>query len=447
VTLKLLKKIEDDCHEFKPILAEIEDSPVSPLGRSTFWILMAVILFTLLWLCLGQIDVVVSARGKVVPTGEVKTLQPLETGVIRNILVSEGQFVKKGQPLVEIEPALTQPALASSETDFEHVTLETERLSATLDGKPFIPPPPPKPVDFKLITTQRSLYRASTGNLEKRLASQREALKRLDAQVKALAEQQAQNKALLASAQAHEARLRPVMDIIPKNDYQRVVDEITGYQSKIVELDHEKEALSHQQAQVKAEMKGIEESFRTETLQELVDKQKQMTQLKAKLDETTLIHQRQTLVAPVDGYVDEVLIHTVGGVVTPAEKLLTLVPAQVPLLIQAEVLNQDIGFVRTGMPVAIKIDAYDFQKYGMLQGKVRHISNDSHDDEKNPAKGPVYEVEIQPQALALKQQSGKALKATSGMSLTAEIKVGERRIIEFFIYPIIKAWHDGISVR
>ena len=121
-----LKRIygKDDFHEFKPLLVEIEESPVSPIGRSIFWIIVAVILFTVLWLYFGKVDVVISARGKVIPDGEVKVLQPLETGVVDNILVKEGDFVKKGQTVMEIDPATVLPQLESSQQNLGQIQME-----------------------------------------------------------------------------------------------------------------------------------------------------------------------------------------------------------------------------------------------------------------------------------------------------------------------------------
>ena len=136
-------------------------------------------------------------------------------------------------------------------------------------------------------------------------------------------------------------------------------------------------------------------------------------------------------------------IHTIGGVVTPAQELIALTPADTPVVIKATVLNRDIGFIRKGMPVSLKIDTYDFQKYGILHGTVKSISQNSIEDEKL---GPVYEIYVKPTEYTLTIE-GKAQKLSTGMTLNAEIEIGERRIIEFFIYPLIKYLDEGISVR
>ena len=147
--------------------------------------------------------------------------------------------------------------------------------------------------------------------------------------------------------------------------------------------------------------------------------------------------------APADGYVANLFVHTVGGVVTPAQKLMVVVPNGAPLTIKATVLNKDIGFIKENMPVMIKIDTFDFQKYGILKGFVRNVSQHSIDDEKL---GPVYEVFVTPVETQLTVE-GKRAAMSSGMSVTSEITVSKRRIIEFFIYPIIKYLDEGIKVR
>jgi hemolysin D len=137
------------------------------------------------------------------------------------------------------------------------------------------------------------------------------------------------------------------------------------------------------------------------------------------------------------------LCHTTGGVVTPAEKLATIVPLDSPLLIRGLVQNKDVGFLRPAMSVSLKIDTFDFQKYGVLDGELLHISRDSIEDRKQ---GLIYEIYVKPRQKTLLVE-GKQTPISAGMSVTAEVKVGKRRIIEFFIYPLIKYLDEGISVK
>jgi hemolysin D len=430
--LKLLKP-KDDSHQFQPMLAEIEEDPGSPLGPLTFWAVVAVFGFFLIWSIMGQVDVVVSARGKVVPSGQVKLIQPLNGGVVGEILVKEGDLVHQGQPLVIIDPSTTAPQLASSQETLAHVQAEQSRLQAATGQGSFASD----------SGTQSRLYSASLAALTKQLQAKEKALAGLSQQMQAKLVDAQMTRETLAINQQKEVRLQAVKDIIAREDYEKVQTEIITGQNKLKALAHELEQLRFQQQQIQEEMAFLKEEFESKSLTELSDKEKQITQLKASIQESSFKHARQTLVAPVDGYVHELFIHTVGGVVTPAQKILSIVPLKAPLDIEAIVANKDIGFVKVGMPVAIKVDTFDFQKYGTLKGKVTRIDPDSKDD---PKQGPIYTMHVSPEQQQLFVDGHwQALKA--GLSVTGEVKTGKRRIIEFFIYPLIKHLDEGLSVR
>jgi hemolysin D len=410
---------KDDVHEFKPTMAEIEEQPTSPLKRVIFWVVVATIVFFGVWMYFGKVDVVVSARGLVIPEGDVKILQPLDTGVVSAILCREGDFIKKDQVLMEIDPSMTAPDLESKEKSFKYLELEKQRLNATIGKGGFNPDS--KNNDRESIVTQKELYQSSLAGLRKQLEAKQAELNRTDEEAKSAVKDRTYNASLLELAKDKEKRLKAVVDIIPRNDYEKAVNEVLTYENNVGQLTHKLEGLAQQRSQLLSELDYIKENFRTTVLKEYSDKHK----------------------LSVDGYVSNLYFHTIGGVVTPAQKLMTVVPRSAPLVIKATVLNKDIGFVKEGMPVSVKIDTFDFQKYGILKGVVRNISKHSTEDEKL---GPVYEVFIDPINTTLLVE-GKQVPMTSGMSLTAEVKVSKRRIIEFFIYPLVKYLDEGIKVR
>lgn len=419
----IFKESSDDSHEFLPIIAEIEEEPVNPLGRTMFWILVTLIGCTLLWLFFGKADVVVSARGKVIPDGEIKIIQPLETGVIRRILVKEGDFVRKGETLMEIDPSTTQPHLESLKANLEYINLERKRLNAASNGGPF------GEANSDSARTQKSLYQTSLADLRNQLQAKRKEIQGIDEEISNYGKQ-------LSINLAKEQRMNKVSDIIAKNDLEKVKAENTDYRSKIEEL-------RHQRAKAQEEANYIQSNFKTQNLNELADRDKKATEIDASIQEIEFRKKQQNIVSPVDGYVNTLLVHTVGGVVTPAEKLISVVPLNAPLIIKATVMNKDIGFIREKLPVLVKIDTFDFQKYGMINGVVKKVSKDSVDDQRL---GPIYDVYITPLNKTLMVE-GRETPISTGMSLTAEIKVNKRRIIEFFIYPMIKYWNQAIQVR
>lgn len=347
--MKILEKIknfilykENDAHEFEPLLAEIEQSPINPIGPTIFWLIIAIIVVSSCWMYFGKVDVVVTARGMVIPDGEQKLVQSLDKGVVSSILVKEGDYVEEGQVLTIINPAEHEPGL-------------------------------------------------ELNNIAEEQAKTKEEI--------------ASTKAKLSFAKDKKTRLSTVQDIIPKASYDEVCEQVT--------------VLSH-------ELKALESTY-----YELNNRKEQLEK------------QIQTIKAPIDGYVNKIEIHTIGGVVTPAQELMTIVPKDSKLVIKAKVMNQDIGFIEEGMDVSVKIDTFNFQKYGILKGVVTLVGVNSIEDERL---GPVYEVYIKPENTTLMVE-GKEQSIKSGMSSTNEINIGKRRIIEFFIYPLIKYLDESIKVR
>jgi hemolysin D len=430
-----------DKHEFTPLLVEIEDRPTSPLGRSLLWSILAFLVIALLWLFLATIDIVVSARGKIVPDGEIKTLQPVETGVIASIHIKEGQSVKKGEVLMEIDPSVTESDLSSKQQNLSLLELEIERLDALINNHSFNPSNTCK--DTAAITTQQMMYLSTKSAYDQQRQVIDEQIRQNNEATETAKADKSRLKQLLASAKEREARLKEVLDIIAKREYEDAKNQRVEYQEQLSMKEH---AIAQSQGRLREltqQLRLVTQEYRNRLLTELTQKSKEATALRTEVQTSLFRHAKQQIIAPVDGYVGKLLVHTVGGVVTPAEKLLTLIPKGVPLIIKATVLNQDIGFVTKEMEVAIKIDTFDFQKYGLIHGNVKHIADDAIEDEKL---GPVYEIAIAPNDTTLKGE-GKTLSIHPGMSVTAELKVGKRRVIEFFIYPMIKYLDEGLSVR
>lgn len=418
-----IMKKSDDSHEFLPIVSEIQEEPLNPLGRTMFWTLITLILFTVLWLFFGKADVVVSARGKVIPDGEIKIIQPLDTGVIKKILVKEGDFVKKGQTLMEIDSSTTQPQLESLKANLEYINLERKRLNATAKGGSL------KADNSAEESTQKGLYQSSLADLNNQLRAKNMEMRGIEEEISNYQHQ-------LSINSAKEKRMNSVADIIAKNDLEKVRAENMDYRSKIAELRHQK-------SKVQEESHYIRSNFKTQNFNELADRDKKATEMGANIKEIEFRKNQQNIISPVDGYVNTLLVHTTGGVVTPAQKLVSIVPIDIPLVVKATVMSKDIGFIKEGMPVLIKVDTFDFQKYGMINGTVKKIAKDSIEDQRL---GPVYDVYVTPLNKTLMVE-GKETPISTGMSLTAEIKVNKRRIIEFFIYPMIKYWNQAIQVR
>jgi len=432
---------KDDSHEFKPLLAEIEDEPLNPLGRTIFWIIVIALIFLGGWTWFGKVDVVVSARGKIIPVGEIKILQPLTAGVVSNILVKEGDFVKKNQVLMEIDPSSTEPELASMQENARQLELELMRLDAILNHKSFHPQS--ERYSSELVDVQQKLYISTMTRLQKQVQSKEEEHQQINEQLAGSEADYKRIQDLLDVARDKFERLEPVRDIVSNDQYAQAESELKSYRGNLVSAEHKVKELRVAAKRIQSELSVIVASERDKTLTEIADKQNKLNYLQANIEKTTYINAKQQLVAPVDGFINKLLIHTVGGVVSPAEKVIALVPAGSPLIISALVQNKDIGFITQGMEASVKVDTFNFQKYGTLDGRVSHVASDSVEDKEL---GLVYEVYVEPRNTSLMVE-GVSSPITIGMSVTTEIKVGKRRIIEFFIYPLIKYLDEGISVR
>ena len=427
-----LKKINDS-YEFKPLLSEIEETPVSPLGRFTFWTVTSLIIITISWLIIGKIDIVVTARGIVIPDGEAKIIQPLETGVIKEILVKEGDFVKKDELLVLIDTMTTDAQLKTIKENLKTSKQEAKRLEAQGVG-----------INFNSDNEiQKKLYDESLKALNSLIGVKNQEIKQIERQIDSNLAQKRDYENQLHSAIDREKRLSNVKDIIAYNDLREAKDRTVGLRESVIRTEAEISRLQAQKRQVQNEIVQLKADFKAQKLENLAETNKRINELESNKEQIEFSNINQKITAPVDGYIDKLMIHTVGGVVTPAQELIALTPSDMPILIKAQVLNKDIGFIKEGMPVSIKIDTYDFQKYGLLHGEVKSISQNSIEDEDL---GPVYEIYITPDENSM-LIDGKKQKISAGMTLNAEIKIGKRRIIEFFIYPLIKYMDEGVNVR
>lgn len=430
-----------DKHEFKPLLVEIEDRPLNPLGRALLWTVIAFMILGSLWLYIGKIDIVVSARGKIIPFGEIKVLQPIETGVISKILVREGELVHKGQVLLEIDPSVTETNLDSKQKNLELLEIETNRLIALIEDKPFI-----KPImstDVAVLATQQLIYDTTKlGFKQQKLLIEKQILQ-VKEQIKSAVIDKSRLEQHSENMKEKELNLLEVIDIIARSEYEAVHKEVIEYEEQIRMRAHDASQLNEKLNELDEQTLLITQEYQNKLLEELTQKRKEATLLKVEIESIEFQKAKQRITSPVDGYVSKLMVHTIGGVVTPAEKLIAIIPKDVPLVIQATVLNQDIGFIKEGMESAIKVDTFDFQKYGLIPATVSHVADDAMEDEKL---GPVYQIYLEPKKDYL-IVSGEKIYLNSGMSVTAELKVGKRRVIEFFIYPLIKYLDEGMSVR
>ncbi|MGH8682004.1 MAG: HlyD family type I secretion periplasmic adaptor subunit, partial [Burkholderiales bacterium] len=384
--------LEPDASEFAPAAVEIQSRPPAPLGRAIAVAIMAFMVAFVLWAVWAQFDVVASAAGKVVPSARVKVLQPLEPGIVKAIHVRDGQTVKQGEILIELDPTTTQADKTRLVRDVMETKIDLQRLIALSAGKPDLEGLPPD-ADPRIVATQQQLLLARLAEHQQRMAS-------LSADV---VRRRAEAAAIGATAQ----KLRSTLPLIQRRlamkeslAKQKYLSELSLIESRLEVVNHHKdiEAQTHRLREAQAGLAVAEQQrvqaeaeFRAKVFGDLAEAAKRLetaTQDLVKAEQRT---QQQTLVAPVAGIVHQLAVHTVGGVVTSAQPLLTIVPEGSSFEVEAQVLNRDIGFLRAGQPAAVKLDAFEYTKYGHIDGTIQWVGTDAVADQKM---GLVYPVRI-----------------------------------------------------
>lgn len=433
-----MKNHPNDIHEFKPLLIEIEDKPLNPLGRIILYLVLAIMIFGTAWLILAKVDVVVSAQGKVIPSGEIKILKPLESGVVSKIFVKESDRVKKGDILIQIDPTVTDASLSSKQDDLAVINSDITLLYALINESNLS-----KDELNKLNSSQLSLYNSQKQILASTYEGNKAKLNSAKLDIKANESEVNRLSLLLNKEEEAKIRLQKVLDLIAKKEYEEVSKNIINLkEQKDIALYRLKESNKKLEEIIEENEKAIK-TIKSSWIETSLSKEKEKRELSAQINAILFSNKTQQIKSPVDGFVGKLLIHTEGGVVSPNDNLISIVPSDAPLIIKASVLNKDIGFLKLGQEVAIKIDTFSFQKYGLLHGNIIEISKDAIEDEKL---GLIYEIKIKPNSLDIKVE-GEIKRLEIGMSVIAEVKTGKRRVIELFIYPIIKYMDEGLSVR
>lgn len=303
--LNSIKNINDS-YEFKPLLSEIEESPVSPLGRFTFWTVISLILVTILWLCIGKVDIVVNARGIIIPAGEAKIIQPLETGVIKQILVQEGDFVKKGQLLISIDASTTDAQLETVTRNLEQSKIEAKRLKAAGNNTPFTKDNNNKTEEYEI---QQKLYKENLAAMNSSVNAKQQEITQINRQINSAQAQKRAYEFQFKNANDRLHKLGNVIDIIAYNQYQEASDKANSLRESVTRIEAEIQRLYAQKQQINNEIAQIKADFKAQNLTVLSDTQKKINELEASKEQIEFSNINQKIIAPCDGYIDKLMIH------------------------------------------------------------------------------------------------------------------------------------------
>ena len=452
--------------EFLPAALEIVETPPSPLGRAVGATLIGLFVLALAWASLGHVDIVATAAGKIIPTGYSKVIQPFETGVVHAILVTNGQTVNAGDVLIELDSTINEGETNHLRGDLQSAQLDIARLRAALTDTddPIAAFHPPEGANPALVAMQRQFLVAQVAEHRAKIA--------------ALDGQRAQKEAELGTISATVDKLDAVIPTIEERvnirkalseysnrlQYFEVLQQLTeSQQERLVQKSHLKEAKAAVAAIIETRGQTNAEYRRT-LFGELAETERKAAGFAADLSKAEQRTKLQQLTAPVSGIVQQLSVHTVGGVVTPAQSLAVIVPSDSLLEVEAMVSNRDVGFVHAGDDVEVKVDTFDFTRYGLLRGKVLSISSDAivrdnstdQSKEKQPGsttnssepKGQelTYAARISVDRSQM-QVEDKKVNLSPGMAVTAEIKTGSRRIISYLLSPLVRYKQESLRER
>jgi hemolysin D len=453
---------------FLPAALEIVETPASPVGRAVAVTIITIFCFALAWASLGRIDIVASAPGKIIPSGGTKVVQPFEIGMVRAIHVREGQTVKAGDVLIELDPRINESERDHLQADLTAAQLEIARLRAALSNlddpiKAFHPPAdaPPDQVAMQqnYLIKQTAEYRAKIDALERQRDQKQAEKDTIQATIDKLS-----TVIPIVQERVDIRKASSDREYTSKFQYLEMVQLLVEQQQElIVQKSHLREAEASVAALGEAKRQAVAEFDRT-LFGQLAEAERKADGLVHDVAKSQQKINAQYLTAPINGTVQQLAIHTVGGVVTPAQVLLTLVPSDSPLEIEAMISNRDIGFVQPKQSAEIKVDTFNFTKYGLLHGDVLSVSHDAivrdkpvdRAGEASPgAQSTSSEPKGQDLSFAARisldrsqmQIDDKLINLTPGMAVTVEIKTGARSVLSYMLSPLIKYGHDGLRER
>jgi HlyD family secretion protein len=439
--------------DFLPALQRVQERPPSPLGRKVLWTVLALVGATLLWAALGKLDIVATAEGKLVPSTYVKIVQPAEQGVVKEILVQEGEEVREGQILIRMDTALSEAEGKALASDYQTKRVTLRRIDAQLAGQPLRREAEDPAGIFAQAQAQHT---ANVTAYQTALSQERAMLDKAKNDLAAAAEV----KAKLAATLPHYREQEQAFEKLSKD----------GFAGRLMYTDKQRERIEKEQdlksqeftirsaqatiAQSEKRIAQITADYRRQLQAERLDAAPQAERLRQEIVKQQHRHELLELRAPQAGLVKDLATHTPGTVAAPGTILMTLVPKDEVLRAEVWVSNDDVGFVRPKQGVKLKLASFQFQKYGMIDGTVVQVSADATETPNPNTRSDALTGRDRPtgplafRALVdLKQQhlkiEGERYALAPGMQVVSEIKLGERTVLEYLLSPVQKAWHEA----
>lgn len=434
--------------EFLPAILEVTETPPSPTKRLIMWSVLLLLVVALAWGFLGHINEVAVAPGKVIPSGQAKTVQVKNKGIVKEIRVKEGDQVKEGDILVTLDPTTTTADYDTLKKRAAYYKLDIQRLTAELTGQPFVPETDPDLEEHDLAA-EIALYQSRTNDHKTQRESRQEVILQKKARLESTRATYEKYNEGLKIARDKEARLTELMQeeaisafqlleqqnetIEYEKNAQSQLDEITSIQAEIAEAEQN--------------LANVDASYTKEIMTALVDAKKEYYSVTESIKKADEDSRMATIVAPTSGRVYNLAIHTVGGIVTDAQALMQIVPEDVSLEFEVYADNKDIGFIKEGQTAEVKVETFNFQKFGMVDASVVEVSADAANEPSDQEKYKKFKLILRPTGKNTIDVFGEEVPLTVGMNVSAEIKIKEKRIIDFFLDPFRRYTSEALRER
>jgi len=430
---------------FSSAALAIQSQPPSWAVRMVSLGICAMASMTLVFACFAKMDIVVSAQGKVIPSGKSKVVQSLEPGVVRNIAVRDGQAVRAGDVLLQLDPTSTGADRNRLQRELWESEADVLRTTALLAGRSSFAVPAGMPSE--IAGNQQAILQSKAAEQHAKLAAMEADIGKRKAERHAIAstlEQLRANLPLIRQKHAMREDLAKTGHVAKTGVIETQLELINAEKELAVQGNRLKESQASHQAALEQRTQAVAE-FRARTSTELMDATKKRDATQQELVKANQRWELQTLRAPIDGIVQQLAVTTVGGVVTAAQPLLTIVPENTPLELEAQVLNRDVGQLKVGQRVINKVETYDFTRYGYIEGQVQWVGTDAVQD---PKLGLVYPIRVKLEQMQTPNEvNGNKGIVAAGMNVTADIRTDERRLIEYLLAPMLRYKQEALRER
>ena len=433
---------------FLPAALEIQEQPPSPIGRAIIWAIVAFFAAAIVWAFFGQLDIVAVAQGKVIPKGRSKVIQSFEISVVRAIHVEDGQPVSQGDLLLELDATDVEASLEQVRDELQATSNERRRSVALLQAltngtldtatSAALFDPADWPLQEQLLQAAYEEITASADEIHN-------AIERAEATRTSADEQVMKLESVLPIIRERAEGLEGLAEksLVSRSQYLELKQQLIETEQDLKSQRATRRSADAQVRELTNRLSALTARERSAILVELEELERREDSLEQEITKASQATAHRTLSAPIDGVVQQLSVNTIGGVVTPAERLMVIVPGTQDLEVEAMVLNKDIGFVTEGQEAVVKLDAFPYTRYGYIEGRIETLSDDAVPIEDF---GLAYTARLDLDQSWLLVE-GRQVSLSPGMAVTVEIKTGKRRVIEFLLSPLLRYKSESARER